>query len=94
MIDKEGKLFGKINLIDFFVLLMISGIVGGATFVYQKNKYRQKVLKECKVCECEVELLELKEELALAKKEKIFNEEEMTKEALLNLYKQNKLMIY
>ncbi len=40
LIDKDGRFFGKWNIIDVFVALFIIGIVGG--FIFQFGRFRTK----------------------------------------------------
>ena len=78
IIDKEGRLFGRINVIDFIVLLFILGLMPMFYYGYRifklphlapinwEQRYNEKVK------EYEKKVKEYDEEIA--KKEKVFEE--------------------
>ena len=41
LIDEKGKIFGKINIIDLFVLLVLLIIIGAAGYKLSGNKVQE-----------------------------------------------------
>lgn len=95
ILDKNGRLFGKINIIDFIILSLIFSFIGGATFVYKEHTKKLPKCPKCEECvecvECECE--EVYKELEVLRDNQRITIERLTKDMLYKLHNKGKLMV-
>lgn len=49
LIDKKGKLFGVVNILDLFILLMVLAFAAGGIYLYKTTKTEQEYLPTEKI---------------------------------------------